>query len=84
MNISTNTQIEWENCVENFYVKGSYKSHDEAIKAIIKLINDNQRIKKEIQIGLDELDAGKGILGTPELFDDIRKRGRERALNMSK
>lgn len=44
---------------------------------------EREELRREIQIGIDQLDRGKGIVlndekALEEFFEDIKKRGRQR------
>jgi antitoxin ParD1/3/4 len=66
---------------------GSYKDEAEVVGQALRLLQERQRrieeLRREIQPALDQLDRGEGIKIKNEeelrlLFEDVKKRGRER------
>ena len=59
--------------VEGLVESGEYKSADEAVAEGIRLLMSRQQLRAEIQAGIAELDAGKGIDGE-QVFAELRER----------
>ncbi|MDY0170623.1 MAG: CopG family transcriptional regulator [Thermoguttaceae bacterium] len=49
--------------VERLVASGEYRSTDEAITDGVRLLMGRKQLQAEIQTGIDELDAGRGIDG---------------------
>ena len=62
--------------VEGLVASGEYESADQAIAEGIRLLMTRQQIRADIQQGVDELDAGKGIDGE-EVFARLHARARK-------
>jgi predicted transcriptional regulator len=43
-----------------------------------------EQLSQEVHLGINSLDAGKGIRMTSKIFDDVKKRGRERLAKLQK
>lgn len=79
MNVSLTTEL--EKLVAEKVRSGLYHSASEVIREGLRLLieRDNlrktrlQELRKEVQVGLDELDRGEGISG-PEAFSELRDR----------
>ena len=58
---------------------GRYQSEEQLVSEALRLLREReqqlQELRREIQIGIDELRRGEG---TPLDFEDIKRRGRER------
>jgi antitoxin ParD1/3/4 len=59
--------------IEGLVASGEYQSADEAIADGVRLLMGRQQLRAEIQKGIDELDAGKGIEGE-RVFAELRER----------
>ena len=62
--------------VEGLVASGQYKSADEAVAEGVRLLMSRQQLRAEIQKGVDELEAGKGIDGEV-VFAELRERARK-------
>ena len=61
--------------IEGLVASGQYKSVDDAVADGVRLLMHRQRLRADIQKGIDELDAGQGIEGS-EVFADLRERAK--------
>ena len=67
--MSLNVPPEFERAVLERVASGAYESTDDVLKACLEaltlleadLAEDHEWLKREIQIGIDELDRGEGI-----------------------
>jgi antitoxin ParD1/3/4 len=59
--------------IEGLVASGQYKSADEAVADGVQLLKSRQRLRADIQQGIDELDAGQGIDGE-QVFAELRAR----------
>ena len=62
--------------VEGLVASGQYKSANEAVAEGLRLLMGRQKLKADIQQGIDELNAGHGIDGDV-VFADLRERARK-------
>ena len=62
--------------VEGLVASGQYKSANEAVAEGVRLLMSRQQLRAEIQKGIDELDAGKGIDGDV-VFTELRERAKK-------
>lgn len=62
--------------VEGLVASGQFESAEAAITAGVQLLKKQQQLRLEIQQGIDELDAGKGINGEV-VFSDLRERAKK-------
>ena len=84
MNISLTPEL--EEMVRQKVESGMYNSASEVIREALRLLKEQnqmrqqrlEELRREVQIGLDELDQGLGIPLTDELIEDIKARGRMR------
>ena len=84
MNISLTPEL--EEMVRQKVESGMYNSASEVIREALRLFSEQEQIRqqrlevlrKEIQIGLDELDQGLGISVDDQVIEDIKARGRMR------
>ena len=58
--------------VEGLVASGQYLSAEEVVADGLRLLMSRQQLRAEIQIGIDELDAGMGIDGA-QVFDELRE-----------
>lgn len=66
--------------VEGLIASGEYATAEEAVADGIRLLQERQQLKAELQVGIDQLNAGEGIDGEQffeELLEDARRRCRE-------
>ncbi len=59
--------------IEGLVASGEYQSADEAIADGVRLLMGRQKLRAEIQKGIDELDSGQGIEGAT-VFAELRER----------
>lgn len=84
MNVSLTAEL--ERFVHTKVASGMYLSASEVVREALRLLAERDRAKelrveelrREIQIGLDQLDRGEGI-PADELFRELRERVRGRA-----
>ncbi|MGA2060416.1 MAG: type II toxin-antitoxin system ParD family antitoxin [Thermoguttaceae bacterium] len=77
---------ELESFVQQQLASGEYRSAEEVIGAGLRVLQElkhrQEDFRKEVQIGVDQLDRGEGILldqaGLRKLFDEIQQRGQSR------
>ena len=62
--------------IEGLVASGEYQSADEAVADGVRLLMSRQQLRAEIQKGIDELDAGKGIEGE-KVFAELRQRSKD-------
>ena len=56
--------------VEGLIASGEYESADEAVADGVRLLMSHQRLRADIQIGINELDLGLGVDGE-EVFAEL-------------
>ncbi|WP_146429423.1 ribbon-helix-helix domain-containing protein [Blastopirellula retiformator] len=61
--------------IQRLVATGEFKSPPEAVAAGIQLLLSRQQLRTDIQIGIDELDAGNGIDGD-RVFAELREHSR--------
>jgi antitoxin ParD1/3/4 len=89
MNVSLTPEL--EAFVHDKVASGRYTSASEVVRESLRLLEEREwlrerridDLRKEIQIGIDELQRGEGITlnsdeEKAEFFEDIKRRGRER------
>ena len=59
--------------VEGLIASGEYESADEAVADGVRLLMSRQRLRADIQMGINELDLGLGVDGE-EVFAELRAR----------
>ena len=62
--------------VKSLVAAGQFQSEDDAIAAGVRLLMSQHALRAEIQRGVDELDAGRGINGDI-VFAELRERARK-------
>ena len=62
--------------VEGLVASGKFDSPEAAVAAGVQLLKSQQQLAAEIQKGIDELDAGKGIDGEV-VFSELRARAKK-------
>lgn len=62
--------------IERLISSGEFKTPPEAIAAGLQLLLSRQQLRSEIQIGVDQLDAGAGIDGDI-VFAELHERARK-------
>ncbi|MEQ1762602.1 MAG: type II toxin-antitoxin system ParD family antitoxin [Pyrinomonadaceae bacterium] len=89
MNVSLTPEL--EAFVHDKVASGRYTSASEVVRESLRLLEEREwlrerridDLRKDIQIGIDELQRGEGITlnsekEKEEFFEDIKRRGRER------
>lgn len=61
--------------VDGLVASGEYESADEVVADGVRLLMTRQRLRADIQKGIDELDAGLGVDGDA-VFADLRARAK--------
>lgn len=74
--MNVNLPTEASQFIERLVASGQYGSVDEAVADGIRLLMSRQQLKADIQKGIDELDAGKGIEGS-QVFGELRERAKK-------
>gem|GEM_PF-657372 len=73
------TQSHLEQFVTRIVAGGRFHSEEDVVAEALRLLEVRERkleaLRKDIQVGIDQLDRGEGL---PLDVDDIMKRGRER------
>ena len=62
--------------VEGLVASGQFPSAKEAVAEGVRLLMSQQQLRAELQKGVDELDAGKGIDGDV-VFGELRERAKK-------
>jgi len=82
--ITATIPAEFEPFIEQQLATGRYHSAQELVSAALHLLREQglETLRKEIQVGIDELDRGEGIVIEDEealerFFDDIENEGRK-------
>jgi len=73
-----NTDLSAEDAasIERLIATGELKTPPEAVAAVLRLLLSHQKLRAEIQLGADQLDAGQGIDGDV-VFAKLQERGRK-------
>ena len=81
--ITATIPAEFEPFIQYQLATGRYQSAQEVVSGALRLLRDHEleTLRKEIQVGIDELDRGEGIAIDDEqalkrFFDDIEKEAR--------
>ena len=90
MNVSLTPEL--ERYVQEKVESGMYQTASEVVRDGLRLLKerDEERarfwadVNKKIEEGLESLRAGRYVEATPELFEEIKRRGRERLAAMRK
>lgn len=61
--------------IEGLVASGEYESAEEAVADGVRLLMSRQRLRADIQKGIDELDTGLGVDGE-EVFAELRARAK--------
>ncbi len=64
--------------IEGLVASGEYQSAEEAIAEGVRLLMSRQKLRAEIQQGVDQLDSGQGIDGK-QVFSELRERLKNQA-----
>src|SRR5262245_62068309 len=94
MNVSLTPQL--ERLVHQKVKSGAYLSASEVVREGLRLLQERDAVRefrlaelrKEIQIGLDQLERGEGVTldeeGLKKYMDDVKERGRRRLAKRKK
>ena len=58
MHVSIPTEL--EGFVQSLVVSGDYRNPDEVVGTALKMLQNKEKLRREIQAGIDELDQGQG------------------------
>lgn len=72
LNLSTDTT----QFLESLVASGQYPSAEDAVTEGLRLLHGQQKLQKDIQQGIDELDADQGI-ESKHVFAELRQRGQK-------
>jgi antitoxin ParD1/3/4 len=82
--LSVTIPAEFEQFVQGQLACGAYHSTEEMLSDALKLLRqrDLELLRQEVQVGIDELDRGEGILiederALKDFFDGIEEEGRK-------
>ena len=83
MNVSLTPEL--EKFIADKVSTGTYQSASEVVREGLRLLIEKDevrrhqmdRLRQDIQVGLDQLDAGQGIPGD-EVFAEVRRKSRNR------
>ncbi len=64
--------------IEGLVASGEYQSAEEAIAEGVRLLMSRQKLRAEIEQGVDQLDSGQGIDGK-QVFSELRERLKNQA-----
>jgi len=73
---------EIEAMVRDLSLSGSYDGEEEILREALALLSTRDRLRKEIQIGLAELDRGEGVDGD-EVFSLLEEKAERRPSTIS-
>jgi putative addiction module CopG family antidote len=76
MNVSIPAEL--EGFVQSLVVSGDYRNPDEVVGTALKMLQHKEKLRREIQAGIDELDQGQG-----RDADDVFARLMEKARALS-
>ena len=62
--------------IEGLVASKQFESAEAAVAAGVQLLKNQQQLRAEIQMGIDELDAGQGIDGEV-VFAELRDRAKK-------
>jgi antitoxin ParD1/3/4 len=72
-----------QDLVERMIATGQYEDAEEVIGQALRLLEEHERfqqLRSKIQVGLDQLDRGEGIVVTSEFWDELDREVDERLL----
>ena len=64
--------------IQGMVASGEYNSPEEVVADGVRLLQNRQKLRAEIQQGIDELDSGQGHDGR-EVFAELRDRAKKLA-----
>ena len=62
--------------VQGLVASGQFKSAEEAVAAGVQLLKNHQQLRAEIQMGIDDADAGR-VFDGEEVFAELREKARK-------
>ena len=62
--------------VQGLVASGQFKSAEEAVAAGVQLLKNQQQLRAEIQMGIDDADAGR-VFDGEEVFAELREKARK-------
>jgi len=62
--------IEESQFVDGLVAAGTYKSSEDAVREAFRLLMSREKLKAELQLGLDDLEAGR-IFSEEEVFAEL-------------
>lgn len=71
---------ELQSFVQELVSKGIYDSEISAVIEGVRLLEARERLRADLQVGIDQLDAGLGLSEDevfPEIFEELKKIERE-------
>lgn len=71
---------ELQSFVQELVSKGIYDSEISAVIEGVRLLESRERLRADLQVGIDQLDAGLGLSEDevfPEIFEELKKIERE-------
>ena len=71
--MSTDITPEHRRKVQAILADGSYSSEDEVLDEALALLEQRDRLRKELVVGVNELERGERVDGD-EVFDALRRR----------
>ena len=60
MNVSIPADL--EGFVQSLVVSGDYRNPDEVVGTALKMLQHKEKLRREIQAGIDQLDQGQGAM----------------------
>lgn len=84
MNVSLTPQL--EKLIHREIKSGRYSSASEVVRDALRLFSDRKKqrdrkledLRRDLQIGIDQLDRGEGVPFDDELVERIKREGRRR------
>jgi antitoxin ParD1/3/4 len=84
MNISLTPEL--EQLVHDKVKSGLYNSASEVVREALRLLQERdelrrlrlEELKRQIKVGIEDLDAGRSVVFDEETLEGIKRRGRER------
>ena len=61
MNVSIPADL--ESFVQNLVLSGSYPGPDEVVGKALQMLKRHEELRREIQVGIDQLDRGESVSG---------------------
>lgn len=84
MNVSLTPEL--QKMVEGKVSSGLYNNASEVIREALRLLKEQDDLKRarieemrqKIQVGIDDVTAGRVVEGSPALFEEIKSQGRKK------